>query len=102
MAISEQDQEVDQIREALREYQNEHPRAEISVRRQNPVAIRIRILDLSFAGVDRVDREPSVWRILDRLPDEILQNVTMLLLTPNEAKQPLANLEFENPLPSAL
>lgn len=102
MAISEQDREVDQIREALREYQNEHPRAEISVRRQNPVAIRIRILDLSFAGVDRVDREPSVWRILDRLPDEILQNVTMLLLTPDEAKQSLANLEFENPLPSAL
>lgn len=102
MAISEQDQEVDQIREALREYQNEHPRAEISVRRQNPVAIRIRILDLSFAGVDRVDREPSVWRILDRLPDEILQNVSMLLLTPDEAKQSLANLEFENPLPSAL
>lgn len=102
MAISGQDREVDQIREALREYQNEHPRAEISVRRQNPVAIRIRILDLSFAGVDRVDREPSVWRILDRLPDEILQNVTMLLLTPDEAKQPLANLEFENPLPSAL
>lgn len=99
----ERDEQVEQILAALSRYQDAHPNAQMDVRRRNPVSIRIRIIDPDFQGMDRVDREPELWRILEQLPEEIFANVTMLLLlTPEEAKQSFANYEFENPIPSPL
>jgi hypothetical protein len=47
------------------------------------------------------EREPPVWNILKTLPEDIFSNITMLLLlTPKEAESSLANLEFNDPLPS--
>ena len=97
------DPQMQQVLDVLTEYENAHPNAQIAVRRQNSVSIRIRIIDSDFQGVDWVDREPEVWQILSKLPDEVFVNITMLLLlTPKEAADSLANQEFENPIPSPL
>jgi hypothetical protein len=94
---------VQRVRAVLREYEATHPNATIAVYRYNPVSVRIRIIDPDFQGLDRVDRDTAIWRFLDQLPEEVLAEITLLLLlTPKEAKTSLANLEFENPLPSCL
>ncbi len=97
------DTQVQQIRDALSGYEVDHPKAQIEVRRQNSVSIRIRIIDPDFAGLDRVDREPAVWNVLKTLPDEVFANITMLLLlSPDETAGSFANREFEDPIPSRL
>ena len=97
------DAQVQQVLEVLDQYKGDHPNAQIEARRQNSVSIRIRIIDPDFNGLDRVDREPSVWNILKTLPEEIFTNITMLLLlTPDETEGSLANREFEDPIPSRL
>lgn len=97
------DSQVTQILDVLAPYQSEHPQAQIDVRRQNSVSIRIRIIDPDFHGQDRVDREPAIWWLLQKLPDEIFTNITMLLLlAPDETDRSLANREFEDPIPSRL
>ncbi len=98
------DRSVEQIRECLRaEYQRDHPHAKVDVKRQNNVSIRVRVVDPDFDGMDRVDRDTALWRILDQLPEKVVSDVTLLLLlTPDEVPTSLANLEFENPIPSRL
>lgn len=97
------DLEKHEIEQALQAYKQNHPNACIKVQRQNNVSLRIRVIDPDFEGTDRVDREPEVWQALEALPDEIFQNITMLLLlAPSETGQSLANMEFENPVPSRL
>jgi len=94
------DTQVQQICKALSQYKRDHPNAQIEVRRQNSVSIRIRIVDPDFAGLDRVDREPAVWGVLKTLPEDIFTDITMLLLlSPNETQRSLANQEFEDPIP---
>ena len=98
-----EDAQVQQVRKVLSRYESDHPNAQIDVRRQNSVSIRIRIIDPDFAGLDRVDREPAVWDVLKTLPDEVFTNITMLLLlAPDETEASLANREFEDPIPSRL
>jgi stress-induced morphogen len=98
-----EDLQVRQIRDVLLRYERNHPNSQIEVRRQNPVSIRVRIIDPDFAGLDRVDREPAVWDILKTLPDEVFSDITMLLLlSPGETERSLANQEFEDPIPSRL
>lgn len=100
---SETDSQIQQILDVLEPYTGDHPSAQIAVRPQNPVSIRIRVIDPDFAGLDRADREPSFWNLLKTLPDEVFANITMLLLlTPDEAKTSLANQEFDDPIPSRL
>lgn len=97
------DTQVQQIRDALSQYESDHRNARIEVRRQNSVSIRIRIVDPDFAGLDRVDREPAVWGVLKTLPEDIFTNITMLLLlSPSETQGSLANQEFDDPIPSRL
>ncbi|MEX0702330.1 MAG: hypothetical protein WD069_09565 [Planctomycetales bacterium] len=88
---------------ALAHYEAKHPEALIDVRRKNPVAIHIRIIDPDFAGSDRVDREDEVWEVLESVPDDLAANITMvLLLTPDEAERSFASFEFDHPVPSRL
>lgn len=97
------DSKVRDITETLAPYLRLHPKARIAAVRQNSVSIRIRIIDPDFQGKNRVDREPEVWALLKELPDEVFQNITMLLLvTPKEAKNSLASQEFDDPIPSRL
>lgn len=86
---------------ALDQYQANHPGAEIEAYRQNSVSVRIRIVDPSFKGQSRAEREDDVWAALNQLPDETVAEVSLLLLlTPDEAKKSFANQEFDNPIPS--
>jgi hypothetical protein len=71
--------------------------------RYNPASIRIRIIDKRFRGLNKVEREELVLPFLDTLPEEILQDVMiLLLLAPSETAKSLMNLEFENPTPPQL
>jgi hypothetical protein len=95
------DVHVQQILDALTEYERIHPLAQIEGRRQNPVSIRLRIIDPDFQGMDRIAREPEIWKLLRKLPEEVFVNITMLLLlTPEEAEHSFASQEFDHPIPS--
>lgn len=97
------DKAVRAIASALVAYQSAHPKAKIDVYRQNSVSVRIRIVDPDFRALDLVDRDSKIWEILHRLPDDVQAEITMvLLLTPAEKKKSFANVEFEDPIPSAL
>src|SRR5258708_1593149 len=101
MAIT--DGAVQHILETLERYKSDHPQAEIEAYRQNPVSIRIRVIDPDFRGVDEIDREDIIWPLLDELDEEVRADITLvLLLTPEETKKSFANLEFNNPIPSGL
>jgi hypothetical protein len=74
---------------------------QIEGRRQNSVSIRLRIIDPDFQGMDRIEREPEMWRLLRKLPEEVFVNITMLLLlTPEEAEHSLSSQVFDHPIPS--
>lgn len=89
------------IVEALKDYAVDHPTAEIEAYRQNSVSVRIRIVDSTFAGKSRAAREDDLWGFLDRLPEEVVAEISLLLLlTPDEVEKSFANFEFENPIPS--
>jgi stress-induced morphogen len=97
------DRDVAQVKTVLKKYESQHSAADVAVRRQNSVSIRVRIVDPDFAGVSRTERHEAVWRVLDELPEKIQSQLTMLLLlTPDEKNSSLANLEFEDPIPSKL
>lgn len=97
------DAEVEEIEKSLSNYKQNHPLARIDIQRRHEVSIHIRIIDPDFEGTDRVDREPEVRKLLDTLDDETFQNVSvLLLLAPSELDRSLANMEFENPVPSRL
>jgi hypothetical protein len=97
------DAEVSQVLDVLSSYEQAHPRAMIEGRRQNPVAIRVRIIDPDFEGIDLVDREDEIWPLLQKLPEEVFANLTMLLLlTPEESTHSFASMEFDDPIPSRL
>lgn len=95
------DIQVQQVLDSLAEYERAHPHAQIEGRRHSNVSIRLRIIDSDFQGLDRLEREPEIWKLLRRLPEDVLVNITMLLLlTPEEAEYSLASQEFEHPIPS--
>jgi hypothetical protein len=92
---------IDRIIEALRAYEAAHPHAQIDLYRQNPVSVRIRIIDPEFAGQGKPDRSQRVWKYLDGLPEEVQSDIsTIILLTPDEKKTSFANFEFDDPIPS--
>ena len=95
------DVQVQQILDILTAYERAHPQAQIEGRRHNPVSIRLRIIDPDFQGMDRIEREPAIWKFLSKPPEEVFVNITMLLLlTPEETKHSLASQEFDHPIPS--
>ncbi|QEH38728.1 hypothetical protein OJF2_73340 [Aquisphaera giovannonii] len=95
---------VDRLGQVLQIYELERPEAQVALYRQNPAAIRIRIIDPHFAGMGRAERNDQVWDWLEAHwpgPDEELGDITMLLLlTPTEVKKSFGNMEFEDPVPS--
>jgi hypothetical protein len=82
-------------------YKVNHPKCDVVVYRYNPVSIRIRIVDPDFRGKSIVERENDVWPILDTLPGDVRDDISVcLLIAPGEQKNSIMNLEFEEPLPS--
>jgi hypothetical protein len=95
------DAQVQQLLDVLADYECAHPQAQIEGRRHSPVSIRLRIIDPDFHCRDRLEREPAIWTLLQRLPEEMFVSITMLLLlTPEEAEKSFASQEFEHPIPS--
>jgi hypothetical protein len=91
---------VDAIKEALALYKKDHPKAKIDVYRYNQVSVRVRVIDPDLRGLDRIERDDLVRKYLDHLDDEVVVDITLLiLLTPEEKKTSHANFDFENPIP---
>jgi hypothetical protein len=69
------------------------------VYRYNPVAIRTRIISPRFIGKSLAEREEMVLTALDSVPDEVSEDITMMImLTPREAKRPdYVFREFDDP-----
>ena len=87
----------------LKAYESQHPESHSDLYRQNPAAVRIRIVDPSFVGRDRVERDDIVWKYLYKLAPEVRRDITVvLLLTPGEVATSFANQDFEDPIPSRL
>ncbi|HBI42773.1 MAG TPA: hypothetical protein DDY78_07935 [Planctomycetales bacterium] len=97
------DEVLKQIVQALKKYNVAHPRAKIEVYRQNSVSVRVRVIASEFKGTGRAEREDNMWPILEELPEEVMAEISLLLMfTPDEAKKSFANMEFDNPVPSLL
>ena len=97
------DDTIERIIVSLKTYQGGHPDSAIDIYRQNPVSVRIRIVDRSFSGRTKVERSREVWKSLNSLSDDDQSDIsTLILLTPEEAKSSFANLEFDDPVPSTL
>jgi stress-induced morphogen len=83
---------------ALRPYTDEHRSAEVEIFRYSPVSIRVRVIDPDFRGKSRSQRHHTVWPLLYPLDEEVLGELTMLLLiTPEERTSSMANRDFEGP-----
>jgi stress-induced morphogen len=94
------DPQVQQVLEVFEEYERAHPNAQIEARRHSRFSIHIRIIDPDFEGMNRVEREPEIWSLLERLPEEVFLNLTVLiLLTPAEAPNSVASFAFDHPEP---
>jgi len=88
---------------ALERYQEGHSRAEVVLYRQNPVSVRIRVVDPDFAGRSRPERNREVWGYFDEIPERVVADISsLLLLTPDETATSFANVEFDDPVPSKL
>lgn len=97
------DEIIDKIREVLHGYEADHPQARIDLYRQNPVSVRVRIVDPEFAGKSKAVRSQEAWTYLDHVPEDVQSDISLLLLlTPDETKASMVNVEFDDPLPSRL
>ncbi len=94
---------IDSIVAVLKQYEADHPQAQIDIYRQNSVSVRLRIIDLGFSGRTKPQRSQQVWKYLGQLKDEVQGDIsTVLLLAPDETKMSFANFEFDDPIPSKL
>lgn len=97
------DAALEQVKAAMEEYLTRSPGAKIQLYRQNSVSIRIRIIDPSFKGLSKGERHDLIWPLIEKLPYELQQDISvLLLLTAEEMKESLMNIEFEDPSPSRL
>jgi stress-induced morphogen len=94
---------IKKIIAALENYEHDHADARITLYRQNPVSVRVRIIDPSFAGKGKPERNQLAWNYLNELSEDVQSDISMLLLlTPDETKKSFANFEFDDPVPSKL
>jgi hypothetical protein len=94
---------INELIAALERYQEDHPQAMIDLYRQNPVSVRVRIVDPDFAEKSKSQRSRETWKYLENLPNEAQSDIsTLLLLAPDERAASFANLEFDAPVPSRL
>ena len=101
--LDDSDETLLTVKKSLLDFERQHPDAQITLRRQNSISVRIRVVDPGFAGLRKSERHTLVWNHLETLPDEIQSDISMVvLLTPDEVKGSLGNLEFEDPTPSLI
>lgn len=95
------DHDVQVVLDALRNaYGISHAEAQISAKRRNH-SIRIRIIDPGFRGLSLGERDDLLSKVLETFSENLQSQITMLLLlTPEEARSDLLNMEFDDPRPS--
>jgi hypothetical protein len=94
---------IEEIIGALKFYEDDHPNSQIDLYRQNPVSVRIRIIDSNFARHNKIERNKSVWNYLGKLADDAQSDISsLILITPDETEKSFSNLEFNDPVPSNL
>ncbi len=97
------DDTITSVRDSLLDYERQHSHAQIDIYRHNSISIRIRVVDPCFAGLRKSDRHARIWEHLEKLPAEIQGDISMVvLLSPEEVRKSIANLEFEDPSPSLI
>ena len=71
--------------------------------RYNSASIRVRVVDESFKGKSRSEREKVVLPALRTLTEKTQSDITvLLLLAPDETDRSMMNFEFDHPTPSRL
>lgn len=94
------DETLEAIASALEAYQADHPDARITMYRQGPYSIHVRLIDPGFESMSRGTRIRLAWSYLARLTEEQQADVnTFLLRTPEEIQDSIANDEFEDSIP---
>jgi len=97
------DMDLQQLKDRLDAYESDHPGATAELYRQNSASIRVRIIHDAFAAMSRTDRHDAVWKYIEVLGEDILQQVTTLILLPQtELQASMVNMEFDDPIMSAL
>jgi hypothetical protein len=98
------DEGVTAVLAALNEYETQFKGSSAAVFRQNPGAIRLRIIDDRFAGMPRSRRHDEVWEFIrQRIGEDLMGEISSLVLLPTaEIRSSLANLEYEDPVASRL
>lgn len=97
------DEALKLVEKSLLDHVTQHPEGQIVLYRQNSISIRIRVIDPCFANLRKSERHALIWKHLACLPEETQGDISMVvLLTPGEVKESLANLEFEYPSPSLI
>jgi stress-induced morphogen len=94
---------INEIKKVLSSYEKDHPGATIDLYRQNTASVRVRIIDSDFGGMSKRERNDLIWKYLEPASEDSQSDISMLvLLTPDEVNKSVANLEFEDPVPSML
>ncbi len=98
------DKNVKAINFVLDEFESTFPGAIAHLYRRNSASIRVRIVSKQFNDWSKSSRHDFVWRFLAaRLNDQVMADISMLLLlSPKETKTSMANMEFDDPVPSLL
>jgi stress-induced morphogen len=91
------------FKEALSEFEKQHPHARIDLYQRNGLTVRVRVIDPCFAGLRRSERHDLVWEHLEKVPDDVVGRITMLVaVTQKELKDSYGNMEFEKMSPSLI
>jgi hypothetical protein len=103
--LGKTDAVVRSIAAALQQLEANVPNARADVYRYNSASARVRIVAPIFANLDKAERHELAWKYLERLDEEVLAELSILLpLTPEEhaSGRSLMNIEFDHPSPSGL
>ena len=103
-SVSKQTEETKAIEEMLKKHFSDYPKKLPSIAyRYNPYSIRVRLVDKQFKGMSLSERYRLVELLIECLPEETQEDITILLiLAPDELNRSAMNLEFETPTPSPL
>jgi hypothetical protein len=91
---------LDQFVTVLEQLVADRPETDVALYRRNPASVRIRVIDPGFRRMSDTKRDDLVWKYLERLPEDVLFHVSLVLtFTPEEAKDSPLNHDFEHPIP---
>lgn len=89
------DRGVEEVAQALRQFERDHPGAEIVLYRYNPVSIRIKIISDRFKRMSRSQRHDYTIEYLKNLDPETYADLSLLVcLVPGEGS--MMDFEFED------